>query len=66
VTNASVWARSQPNDAVDPIAAVPNNTEVNILNQQGEWAEIEWSAPGGLLHGWIPIQWLDNVGEGNE
>lgn len=65
VTNGSIWARPQPNNSVDPIAAIPVNTQVTIVSQQGEWMEVEWKAGGGLLRGWIPVQWLNMQGETN-
>ncbi len=65
VTNGSIWARPQPDNAIDPIAAIPINTEVTIVSQQGEWMEVEWLTGSGRLRGWIPVQWLDIQGETN-
>jgi hypothetical protein len=59
VTNAPVWVRSLPDAEIDPIAALPINTEVALVSEQDEWIEIEWSASTGLQRGWIPVQWLD-------
>jgi hypothetical protein len=66
VTNGSIWARPQPDNAIDPIAAIPINTEVTIVSQQGEWIEVEWLTGSGLLRGWIPGQWLNLPGNTNE
>jgi hypothetical protein len=65
VTNGSVWARPQPDNTVDPIAALPINTEVTIINRQDDWIEVEWLAASGLSRGWIPAQWLDIEGATN-
>lgn len=65
VTNASVWARPRPDNAIEPIAAIPINTTVTILGRQDDWVEVEWPAASGLLRGWVPVQWLDIAGRTN-
>ncbi|MCB9418597.1 MAG: hypothetical protein H6667_02245 [Ardenticatenaceae bacterium] len=65
VTNGSIWARPQPDNAVEPIAAIPVNTQVTILGWQDEWVEVEWPANNSLLRGWIPGQWLNISGSPN-
>lgn len=61
VTNAPVWVRATPDDTADPIRAIPADTAVIIIREQGDWAEIEWTAAAGLQQGWIPLQWLDRT-----
>ena len=66
VTNGSIWARPQPDNTIDPIAAIPINTQVTIVSRQGEWIEVEWLTGSSLLRGWIPGQWLTIEGGTNE
>lgn len=59
LTSGNIWARTEPNFEIEPFYAIPRNSLVTILDNNGDWVKIGWrDNVRGDLEGWIPADWI--------
>ena len=59
VTSGNIWARTEPNFNIEPFYAIPRNSLVTILDNNGDWVKIGWNDNvRGDLEGWVPADWI--------
>ena len=56
---APVWAHQDPDQDSDLLFVILAGTEVAILDQSGEWLEIEVITADGQQQGWVHEQWIE-------
>lgn len=61
LSNANVWAQSNPLLPETAFAIIPIDTPLNILSSEGLWLEVTWrdpAQPGGVGRGWVPAEFV--------
>ncbi len=56
---SQVWAQREPAQDSDLLFVIPAGSEVTILNESGEWLEVEVITDDGPQRGWVVQRWIE-------